>query len=494
MSNLTDSISMVDLELCEDLDVEDGLYDSTWAGIVDMFSHHETRPEKNGPCYIPVVMKPRDTWIPQYTPDGGTSYRHDKNVDKISMAVFDLDEPNLMEKAESFFRDYDYVVHSTHSYTAKEPYKYRMLVRLEEPIDQENWKKLFNVGAQVLGVDRSCGNMSRLYYYPSHDVNAGIQPFFKFNEGRSLTLSDINQMMSTYNVTVRDTAYDISDSTFADREKQHFSGGQATNSIDYSYETMCRRHKSALSDYVESSSPGNHRFAMRIIAREITMHKQKVDLFSVYQFLFKASRDYGMKPMVEGNTPTEIPGLTISFLDKAGIPGGAIAKNIDKSLNAAIHADLTQKYVFPDKKQMLRNSVTTKAPIPGLAELRKLHLGAMKQYMNDNDITELSKNVLRNEKLSSGSVDVRKSLQFIFYCANGVSESLHGQTMGKKEITELSSYLINRADDIVHETGTSKGMWTAMCKTSAIIAQQKKWNFQTTGAPSRSAPSMEPSI
>lgn len=314
---INNDISFVDLQRVGDTDVEAGLVELSWEAIVKLMSSHIYSEQKDRRCFIPGKFKPRDQWVMAMSDK--ETFRNDANVESISMIVLDLDEEGAREKAENLYSEFEYIVYSTHSYTKDTPYKFRMILRLESPIPVSEWPSCFNAMIYPIDGDKSCGRFSSVFYFPAHNPKAGIRPFFYHHEGRVITPGDITRFKEKAEQKYGENVVAGVKSYSKPVEKIHFSGGKAEfvrSSIDYTYEGMKKRFERQLQNLNDTNQ--RHNFAMRVIGREISIMKNEVNLFMLVQFIFRASTEYGNRPLTNPSSDTakEIPELVSSAVYK----------------------------------------------------------------------------------------------------------------------------------------------------------------------------------
>lgn len=332
LNRLKESISYVSLPNIHHVDIRDepdlfkkASFD-TFADLMEDVI--ETEEKSSVEAFLPVRFKPQEEWVQ----NSHGNERIDENVLEVTMAVIDLDKPGAREKAEEVFKDHEYIIHSTHSYTKETPYKYRMILKLEHPIPVSEWKPFFYKMVLPIDGDTSCSNVSRGYYMASHSPSAGIDPYFDHNPGKALTLDFVNKLSKQ---NVKDLAHSENEK---DKEKLRlyqyrinpeskpsgkvdpFSGkivndNVVSSRVDCTYEAYCKRHKDLITEELQQND-NRHNFALRAIYNEFLENKDLVDIPSLVMFMHRAAYENSSKALHLGDTPRELPHLVESALDR----------------------------------------------------------------------------------------------------------------------------------------------------------------------------------
>lgn len=164
--------------------------EESWEHFVHRFKERSIRADKDGALFSPVkyadstngyrvdgyITDPKDKerklgqiWINNYgekivTDMQNNIVRRNDNVRSVSMAVFDFDKGQLPETIRELFKDFNYVIYSTHSHTKAEP-KFRLVLPLKDPLPSETFKLAWPFGVE--GMDPSCKDLARIFYLPS---------------------------------------------------------------------------------------------------------------------------------------------------------------------------------------------------------------------------------------------------------------------------------------------------------------------------------------
>lgn len=319
-----DFLFLVDLKRATDTNVWAGEGEYSWEEFKDRLSTHDFRSGKDGAGFMPVLMKHEHECQLIYPKreDSAPHHRGDVNIEAITSLVIDLDKPGALEKAELVFAGYEYLVYSTHNYTQAAPWKYRMVIRLAEPILVDNWPLCFEALKTRIELDPSCCNPSRFYYYPSHNKASEIDPVAFHKRGTPISLDQILSMAGDKEALLKDKPikYRISSRAGQPKRINHFSGNSISrydavaDEVDMSWATMCERHKFAIDTYRLAGS--NHNLALSITAREIAKMGPKVDLKSTLLFAFQVANIEGSRGLESGNTMDELPGMIVDAMLK----------------------------------------------------------------------------------------------------------------------------------------------------------------------------------
>lgn len=469
--SLSESIELVHLNGLKDTDVESGKIDMTWKDILEMFSTHDVRAEKDGPCFIPARFKDEMIKVPSYSETGEQlegNYRKSRNVKDITMGVIDLDAKGALERAEKQFAEFERFYYSTHSHTSETPYKYRMVIRLAEPIPKEEWRAAFFNIVKPIGGDPSCQDFARFYFYPSASPKANIKPVFKHRPGRAMTKEDIAALGRDYAETLppeeRQKFERVVSGGQAPQGKRHFTGRvlhhyEAVGSkLDYSYEALCARHKDYIDDLL--SKGHRHEFRMRVCSREVYKHGDKVSWLAVIQFMYRISLTNSAKPFTEGGARKDIPELVLSSYgknmpdlhDKDPEFAKGLAKMLPGIIQTAHDNCISQRWRFPKAaeaevvaapgvKALPQGSFSEK---PDLNSMREEYKGAMRALIKHGDPVVFADDVLnRAYSEKESKPNVRALGQFITYCLKGYFERC-------KQSKNLPSELVKAIDTINH--------------------------------------------
>jgi hypothetical protein len=386
-----DSIPFLIINNRGDGDVAKAITDMSWSSLVQMMSKHEVRTNKNGMSIIPARFKPRDQWVlspprEDYTP----TYRNKDNVEAITIAIVDVDIEGGLESARKALEGFEYLIYSTHSYTVDTPYKFRAVIRLDEPIPVDKWPLAFSCLVSQIDMDKQCGNADRLYFLPAVSPNAGIPPLFEHHRGRVMTYNDILKMGG-------DNPEDLLSRKVQERRnRRHFAdqenGSNLTvvEQLEWTWESMLDRNSGFVDEL--KSSDSRHHFALRTIGKEVQRYHERVNLPALVSFLYKASFVYSSKPLNRGNTPREIPEFIESAFRKfctgenplkrfEDFNGVTLKRAIELAIRDAEVSQATQKWIV-DKKISFLGEVKN---VPTPAEMRVLQRENMQALVVDGD-------------------------------------------------------------------------------------------------------------
>jgi hypothetical protein len=407
--SIDQKIPFVVLQNRGDGEVADGLTDMTWASLLGLLTNHEIRKSKNGLAIIPAKFKPQSEWVlSEPMEDTEPTYRNANNIESITMAIIDLDNPGAIDVARKILSPYEHVIYSTHSYTIDSQYKFRAVVKLEKEIPAEDWPLAFQCLVSQIDADKQCGNLSRLYYLPSASPKANIKPVVHHNKGRALKYSDILAMAGD-NVDLTQRGKSIER-----KERRHFlgksnlMGSQILEKMAWTWESMSNRHADLIKEL--SFGDSRHAFAVSVTSSEVARYGERIDIPSVVQFLYKASALYSSRPMGMGNTHKELPELFHSSFVKyaksddalselQGRTGLSLRSLIENSVQVAQLAQATGRWPIDAP-------VTSKAPERNVAfsELRRVYADDMREMIKHEDCVAYLKGLINtnlsiNEKL-----------------------------------------------------------------------------------------------
>jgi len=480
-------ISIVDLTGIGDDNIAGGQMQVSWSDITEMMSRHEAlKDKKAGLCFIPAKLKAEDKW--QLSEPKGNArkhkptFRNDSNVESISFAVLDLDVPGAREKAVALFRDFDYVLYSTFSHTKDSPYKFRIVIRLEEPVLVGEWAQWFRAMAAGVNADRSCGNFSRLFFYPSYSKNAGVSPVFEQNKGRSFGREDMLAFERRFGTHVPDYAKNGEDSPWwsTGDTQRHFSGRRRTaderrvDEIDHSYEAYLKRHEAIVAECLSGIGESRHNFALRAIGREFVLNKDDTNLFMLLQFIYRAAQEKSSKALYQGDTPHELQEMVESAMAKFGVGAKTdeTRNAITQLINRAEQCAITERWSFPPPNTNRRSALADSSK-PSYEEMRSQHLRALKGLQLTGDPVEFARAVMVKENARSGrDIDIEHCVQFVFRAIAGMESS---QGRGGKLADSIPTYLgklITSKDYIVDGINTKVPKPAAAFEFSSRLAAQ----------------------
>lgn len=418
---------VVNLKDAFDVDVENGLYEFSWEEFKEELLTHRIRNKKDGAGFMPVLTKPESEWQEIWTKEikdkqGNVTkastkhYRGDVNIEAITALVIDLDEPNALDEGQRIFADYERVVHSTHNYTPETPYKYRMVIRLLEPILVENWPICFAALKSRIKLDPVCCNPSRFYYYPSHAKDSNITPRADHYRGKAISLEDILGLASDKEILSQAKPVKYKPQLMRQglngsapiRTRRHFSGAKVghydavPDQVDVSLEAMKKRHATSLAEYDLEGS--NHNLALSITSRELYLYGPKTDIKSLILFVFKAAAG-GSGALESGNTPDELPGMLITGMMKYS-PEALEKLMQDHEGNPEPQLASIVRWASLNYQDAPMTAAEIKKPSTEAGDyyqvLRERHKPFLAEYVKSGDARELFKQVLkvelRNEK------------------------------------------------------------------------------------------------
>ncbi|MHD0644604.1 hypothetical protein ACYPKM_03055 [Pseudomonas aeruginosa] len=414
-NNAAEFVFIVNLRNKLDVKVEKGITELSWDEFKDDLLRPSIRESKEGPGFMPVMMKLEQEWQEihveptEKNPEGYTHYRGDVNVEAITSLVIDLDQPGALERAEPIFAGYEYVVYSTHNYNEKQQYKYRMVIRLAEPIMVDNWPMCFMALKSRINLDPQCCNPSRFYYYPSHSPNAKIPPRSFHRQGRAMTLEDVLALAAD--------GVDLSQAKLVKfagtldpnkiERRRHFSGitigahEAVSDQIDYSIESLNEVHSHSLERFkIEGSY---HVFARDVVAREIGKYGHKMDIKKTVMYICQMGLALSNRPLEAGDTEVELPGMILRGLLR--FAPGSYKELLDQhgeGLTAWVQSQVRwgiASYRDDPLPDLPQNAKVSEAKEEGdfYAVLRRRHMRLIREYVNTGDFTKLLNGVVEME-------------------------------------------------------------------------------------------------
>lgn len=406
--DVSESLYLVDLGSSRDVDVEMGINEPSWEEFKAEVMRHRIRDRKDGPGYIPVMMKLKEDWVLQVSQKGTKHYRADINTEALTVLVIDIDEPGALETGEQIFEGYEYIVHSTHNFTPETPWKYRMIVRLAQPIEVANWPACFEALKSRIDLDPSCCNPSRFYYYPSHSSASNIAPKSFHQKGKAITEQDI--LALGRDVVKKLRVSPLTSRTMGtlplaqSRAKRHFSGNMVAHydalpqTVNQRMDSFMERHAKSIVDF-ELSPHSRHNFALSITSREYSVMGPRTDMRRLLDLMFYCASRHGT-PLESGkNTIEEIPGMIVTAmqkyapeaLDKAEADHGEnfavwMAETIDKSLKT---------YEFAGFDEVKK--VQVEQPADMYQVMRERHKSLLREFLTEGSLQRLVEQVFRHE-------------------------------------------------------------------------------------------------
>lgn len=437
---LSDDIHFLVLRHQADTDIESGLRNGTWEAICLLLSKHSRVADKrHAERLLPVKFKQRDQWqLSRQRHGAEPSYRNDGNIEAVTVLIMDLDVPGAKEKAAEFFRDFDYILHSTYSYSPETPYKFRMAVRLQEPVPIEEWGCVYDAIADQVDSDRQCRNPSRVYSLPTAPIGGNVSPVVERNHGKAGGIP--LQLLRSWA-----TAHETRRHRGAPAERVHFGGDDAAPepgevAIPYSYSALQKRHKSSIDTLKQDDS--RHFFALRVARAEISRFGEKTNVPLLIEFIYRAACDHSSKPITAGNTGEELPDIIESAFLKYGdgaYDPVALQRQINSGMMSAVQAQTTGVW----QMDLQRWHASDKA---------NSAFDQMAQHFRDNVLRyqagELSAVGLFSSILSErGPGNVVSRCQF---CAHTVAKafSAQGKILGEDVIRLVADQCAAHADEI----------------------------------------------
>jgi hypothetical protein len=467
-----------------DGDIKAGIQKRTWPELVTEMSKFVASEKKDVGMFLPVLAKPEQSWKrgeSNLLSGKERSYRNQINFSHVTMAVLDLDEKGALEQAQKKFSGIEYVIHSTHSYSPETPYKYRMIMPLDNPVPTEQWERTFiNLMAGING-DYSCKNISRGYYVPSVNPLYNLDPVYIHNEGKTLSLEKIMDLAErNMDAKAVDAFSKIDRSSTATKSESLLPSGESIEpkyrGEDLSYEGFFKRHKVYVDENFDGGKGNRHKYAMDVINREIGIFGEKARFDLLTKFIYKSTLEHSNSPLSTGNTGNEIPELVESAIGKM-IPSESISdpqffetvrSQIKKGLSESIDSEKTNEWSFESvvyEPKLLGNSLRSfKARyFREVAEFEKLT-----QELVESSVTDLKKGiisafnqkvvtpVLQRELKGNTQFDIQCVGRFFFETMNeyGVGENPTSVYAGLAK--KLSGYISGLNLPVIKDGGLTK--------------------------------------
>lgn len=501
------SVDFVLLSGATDGDISNGMQEHSWGELAQqMLGHQRVHDKKKTQAIIPALFKEEEDWvITENSTSGNPTYRNDSNVKTITLAIFDLDKKGAKEKAENLFKDFESVIYSTFSYSEETPYKYRIVLPLEEPIKGEEWPEVFHQIKQGIDADSKCGNLSRMYFMPSHPADSNIKPVTQYNSGKLISKEDLLTLADEYmsNNGIEKTSIELNsfNSSGMTSNKnnyiQHFSEGKINKNqrffgeLDNSYEGMLERPnlKNSINKYLngDPENESRHYFALSVTNSEYKRYGEKADLHSIVQFIYRASQEFS-SPISHGDTGQEmleIAGSAIMkqaphvFQNHFNGSRGELAAAVTKEVEVAQEAEETGEWSFSGPEKA--------APGGGYSytELKHRHLPALKGYFTDGDVLGLTKNILDKEAEVNGKdTDLIKVSEMIHKAAHGFFTAVQPLSSDAlpDALKSVKSIVLENIDDVFtpdlgYDKNDFEKFMTGVMSVGQNIALNNSWTI-----------------
>lgn len=150
--------------------------------MIETFSSHPERSQKDGPAFSPAVFRKAST-------------RQIGNVIAITMFVMDVDNGTPYEDLSPKLKDFAHLYHTSYSHKP-EHHKYRVILFLIKPIPAADWRQFWRRAQQYFGVlDPATKDAARIYYLPSRPIGTqGHEALY--HPGRLLSLDDLPELQA----------------------------------------------------------------------------------------------------------------------------------------------------------------------------------------------------------------------------------------------------------------------------------------------------------
>lgn len=356
-------IPVIHVKSAGDGNIESGIQRTTWQEFVDDMSNFVVTANKDVGMFLPVIAKPAQEWVRGESNllDGKEkTFRNKNNLTHVTMAVIDLDEKGALEQAQAKFAGVEHIIHSTFSYSPNTPYKYRMIMPLENPIPIDQWERTFVHLMAGIDGDYACKNVSRGYYVPSVNSAYGNQGIFMHSQGAMLTQEKIMDLAERH---MDKKAQDALDKLNKKNEgapktdRLHPSGmlvESKYSGTDLSYEGFMRRHKKKVDFHFDGGKGNRHDYAIEVINSEMGIFAEKTRFDLMIEFIYKSTLENSTSPLSSGNTGNEIPEIIQSGMNLM-VPTehlssksfvNSVKEQINKGLQNSVNAEKTGKWSF----------------------------------------------------------------------------------------------------------------------------------------------------
>lgn len=366
-------VSYILLDNIYDSDIEGGINeDLSWNMFVKELSICHRRMEKGGLAFVPARFKDKNDWVLSDVNSETSSYKNDSNVQAISMIVFDLDKEGALDKAKELFKEFEYVIYSTHSYSRENPYKMRIVLPLAKEISCEQWRKAFDNIKYCIDADSQCRDFSRGYYFSSMPTDSDIEPYFENNNGNVLNYNLLKKATDTYFKNLSTDEQDTIKTTLKKENsvfiKRHFADGQVVQPasaknipMDFSYEGMKERHSSLINTHLKEGQ--NDAFALKVTYKDIALFGRDTNIPALIQFIARASMDFFDKNHIlskQSDTLNQLPKKIIGAIGKLAPDfhkslSSDFKNNLDVDIARTKVIALQGKWEFPDSVSTIKS-------------------------------------------------------------------------------------------------------------------------------------------
>ncbi|MEZ9709281.1 hypothetical protein AB4254_11430 [Vibrio breoganii] len=479
----------------------------TWPQVIRVFGTHEKRQVKDGGCVMPVKMLDGAKRQPQrkYRAESQKwteSYRVDSNVESVSLAFFDLDEPGALDDALNVFKEFEYVMYSTYSYNSENTHKMRIVLKLDESLSPEDWKEFSYNIAQTMDLDMACKNPSRNYQLPSTPLDCDVEPFVKHNTGTVITLDHVKELAKRYPKARTPAQKEVVDRSFgklapvSEKAAVHdFSGNMESlvgdrELVSYDYNDMVQLFSNQCMALGETD--GRHVFARDVIHKAVMRDGMSSDWYNIIQFMHKVTLDVGTKHLHRGNTPSEIFDLLQNALVKKGGVDEkelgayfeALAPKVSEALKAAAKSMESGNWAF--NKNFIKEMIQKPFDLPeefAAEEIDKRNRKHLLVLLRDLDPMGYICDVMQAEALTFGS-DVRHNLVTQFAVGTAI-KTLGGGAESRAEVLESIQALVDTPSEIMGgaempikaQVEQTKFFKNALVLASKCVLNERAWDL-----------------
>lgn len=230
------------------------------------------------------------------------------NVQAMSGLVLDCDEPGAIEQAKALFAEQYYIIASSHSYSEEKPYKARMFLPFEKPIQAEVLKEYTRTLTQM-NFDTAVNTFRQLYSMPAtqpEQRRGNVRPIAEVNYGSPLNESTLEKVVG------RTQSLNHASTVLTKKASQQFMGADGKlysksallGELKFDYASMKKRHRFAMKHLQENQE--RDAFAYQVIKREMNIAGDRLSLRHTVVFIHAACADpeYSNKSLCDPSSDT----------------------------------------------------------------------------------------------------------------------------------------------------------------------------------------------
>lgn len=230
------------------------------------------------------------------------------NVQAMSGLVLDCDEPGAIEQAKALFGGQYYIIASSHSYSEEKPYKARMFLPFDKPIQAETLKQYTRTLTQM-NFDTAVNTFRQLYSMPAtqpDERRGNVRPIAEVNYGSPLDESTLDRIVGrthSLNHASTDSAKNAPQK-FMGADGKLYSKSALLGELKFDYASMKKRHRFAMKHLQENQE--RDAFAYQVIKREMNLAANNLSLRHTVLFVHAACADpeYSNKSLCDPSSDT----------------------------------------------------------------------------------------------------------------------------------------------------------------------------------------------